>query len=67
MKQIKHTERKLLCRDGPKLEMSNSTLTDHCESRTAMVTSLILLSDSLQTDPPKLRYSRPSRSPQDAT
>ena len=40
MKQIKHIERKLLCRDGPRLEMSNSTRTDHCGSRTAMVTSL---------------------------
>ena len=28
------------CRDGPRLEMSNSTRTDHCGSRTAMVTSL---------------------------
>ena len=28
------------CRDGPRLAMSNSTRTDHCGSRTAMVTSL---------------------------
>ncbi len=40
MKQTSYIERKLLCRDGPRLEMSNSTRTDHCGSRTAMVTSL---------------------------
>ena len=40
MKQTNEIERKLLCRDGPRLEMSNSIRTDHCGSRTAMVTSL---------------------------
>jgi hypothetical protein len=40
MKHIKHIERNLLCRDGPRLEMSNSIRTDRCGSRTAMVTSL---------------------------
>lgn len=39
MKQIKHIERKLLCRDGPKLEMCNSTRTEHYGSWTEMVTS----------------------------
>lgn len=40
MKQTRNIERKLLCRDGPRLETSNSTRTDHCGNQTAMVTSL---------------------------
>jgi hypothetical protein len=30
MKQIEKLDRRLLCRDGPRLEMSNSIPTDHC-------------------------------------
>ena len=37
MKQIGKLDRRLLCREGPKLEVSNSTRTDHCGIRTEMV------------------------------
>ena len=40
MKQTRNIERKLLCRDGPRLETSNFTRTDHCGNQTAMDTSL---------------------------
>ncbi len=40
MIQVNSQKGKTTCRDGPRLEMSNSTRTDHCGSRTAMVTSL---------------------------
>ena len=40
MIQINSQKGNTSCRDGPRLEMSNSTRTDRCGSRTAMVTSL---------------------------
>ena len=40
MKQIEKLDRRLLCRDGPKLEMSNSIPIDHCVDRTGMDTCL---------------------------
>ena len=39
MNQFEKSNRRLLCRDGPKLEMSNCTRTDRCGNLTAMVTS----------------------------
>ncbi len=38
MKQIEKLNRRLLCRDGPKLEMSNSIPIDHCADRIGMAT-----------------------------
>lgn len=40
MIQINSQKGNTSCRDGPRLAMSNSTRTDHCGSRTAMVTCL---------------------------
>ena len=39
MKQFEKLNRRLLCRDGPRLEMSNSTQTGLCGNQTAMATS----------------------------
>ena len=39
MKQIGSSERRVSCRDGPKLEISRSIPTDHCGKQTATVTS----------------------------
>ena len=40
MKQIDKLNRRLLCRDGPKLEMSSSIRIDHCVERIEMDTCL---------------------------
>ncbi len=40
MKQIEKLDRRLLCRDGPKLETSNSIRIDHCVERIEMDTYL---------------------------
>ena len=40
MKQIEKLDRRLLCRDGPKLETSNSIRIDHCVERIEMDTCL---------------------------